>query len=717
MLEARSLTKYYNHTPAVRQVSFTVRPGEILGYLGPNGAGKSTTVKMLTGLIEPSEGQIFYRGRSVYEDFTAFQRRIGYVPEEAHLYPHLSGREYLQLMGRLRGMPRRVLEPKMDEFLRAFALWDDRHAPLSAYSKGMRQKILLSAALLHDPDVLILDEPFSGLDVTSALMLRSLLRALAGQGKIILYSSHVLEVVEKICSTVLILRNGEVVAYDSIERLRELMSQPSLEGVFAQLTQVDDGDEVANRIVDAMSFQGTAVQPPDPAVAAGLTLYRGLANGLPHEFKNVYGEELLQTAEDSIGSVWRREGLLGLTRLLFDIAVRVPVEHLAELSKDVRYAFRSLAGSPGFTAVALISLSLAICIVTCAFSEMNGMALRSIPGVQNPEQLVALQLPASYPSYQRYRAHDDVFSSTLAYVAAVPFGVSLGGRTERYWGHLVTPSYFSTLGVRPALGPLLRRGRAAWGSDARGSQLPVLAGATGLRPIGDRQDAARQFAAGHRGRSGAERVSRRVARALWSRSLDAPFGGRTRGARTRRPGAGAPRPHHLPHGRPSAAGRHKLPRGGRTGCHGATDRAGERRCCQHAERPPRAAGGRRQNAAPPQTGPAVLHLVLYRDVGPDHADRVRQRRQHDAGAGGRQAEGDCRAPGAGRQPRPHRPPVVDGKHDRGCRRGRARIPDVRVADAPAERRTHALPHPGDLRSSAGRERPRAHHRSSPDLPG
>ena len=107
MLEARSLTKYYNHTPAVRQVSFTVKPGEILGYLGPNGAGKSTTVKMLTGLIEPSEGQIFYQGLSVHEDFTAFQRRIGYVPEEAHLYPHLSGQEYLQLMGRLRGMPRR----------------------------------------------------------------------------------------------------------------------------------------------------------------------------------------------------------------------------------------------------------------------------------------------------------------------------------------------------------------------------------------------------------------------------------------------------------------------------------------------------------------------------------------------------------------------------------------------------------------------------------
>jgi ABC-2 type transport system ATP-binding protein len=252
MLEARAITKYYGPVPAVSQVSFTIRPGEILGYLGPNGAGKSTTVKMLTGLIEPSAGQIFYDGRSVYDDLTAFQTRIGYVPEEPHLYPHLSGREYLQLVGRLRGMPRARLEAKMDEFLRLFDLWDDRHAPLSSYSKGMRQKILLSGALLHDPDVLILDEPFSGLDVTSAMVVRSLLRALAAQNKTIFYSSHVLEVVEKVCSTVLILRKGQVVAYDSINRLQEMMQQPSLEGVFAQVAQVQDGEIVANRILQAM---------------------------------------------------------------------------------------------------------------------------------------------------------------------------------------------------------------------------------------------------------------------------------------------------------------------------------------------------------------------------------------------------------------------------------------------------------------------------------
>ena len=253
MLEARSLTKYYNHTRAVRDVSFTIKAGEILGYLGSNGAGKSTTVKMLTGLLEPSDGVILYQGRSVHDDLTAFQRRIGYVPEEAHLYPHLTGREYLQLIGRLRGMPRGVLEPKMDQFLQLFSLWDDRHYPLSSYSKGMRQKILLTAALLHNPDVLILDEPFSGLDVTSALALRSLLRMLAERGKTILFSSHVLEVVEKVCTKVLILRKGEVAAYDSIDHLQELMSQPSLEGVFAQLTEVRDTETLAAHLMSAIT--------------------------------------------------------------------------------------------------------------------------------------------------------------------------------------------------------------------------------------------------------------------------------------------------------------------------------------------------------------------------------------------------------------------------------------------------------------------------------
>jgi ABC-2 type transport system ATP-binding protein len=253
MLEASVLTKNYSGIPVVDHVNFTIRPGEILGYLGPNGAGKSTTVKMLIGLISPSSGYICFDGKDIREDLKGFQRRIGYVPEEPHLYLHLSGREYLQFVGRLRGLNRRVLERKMDELLRLLGLWEDRHSALSSYSKGMRQKILLAAALQHDPDLLILDEPFSGLDVNMAMVLRSLLKALAARRKIILYSSHVLEVVEKVCDSVLILRKGRVMAHDSVTRLRELMSESSLEGVFSQLTEPENTDRVAQQILDVVA--------------------------------------------------------------------------------------------------------------------------------------------------------------------------------------------------------------------------------------------------------------------------------------------------------------------------------------------------------------------------------------------------------------------------------------------------------------------------------
>jgi ABC-2 type transport system ATP-binding protein len=251
-LEVRHLTKRYKGITAVDDVNFTIRAGEILGYVGPNGAGKSTTVKMMIGLLEPSGGRILFDGRSIIDDLPAFQRRLGYVPEEPNLYPFLSGREYLQLCGRLRGIQSDVLEPKIDEFLRLFSLWDDRDAPVSSYSKGMRQKVLLSAALLNNPDVLIFDEPLSGLDVTTMIAVRELLKALAAQGRLIFYCSHVLDVREKVCARVLILRKGRVVADDTIENLRAAMDQPTLEGVFTRVT--DDGGKrnLAGRIIEAM---------------------------------------------------------------------------------------------------------------------------------------------------------------------------------------------------------------------------------------------------------------------------------------------------------------------------------------------------------------------------------------------------------------------------------------------------------------------------------
>jgi ABC-2 type transport system ATP-binding protein len=252
MLEAVGLTKRYNGIPAVLDVSFHVQRGQVLGYLGPNGSGKSTTVKMLTGLIAPSTGQMLFDGARIHDGNPAFSRKLGYVPEEPHLYSHLTGPEYLRLVGRLHSIPRRTLEQKIDAFVDLFSLADARYELLLNYSKGMRQKILLSAALLHNPEVLILDEPFSGLDVGAALVLRNLLKALAREGKVILYSSHVLEVVEKVCSEVVILHKGRVVAYDTVERLRELQASPSLESVFAQLAVPEDTAAIAERVIAAM---------------------------------------------------------------------------------------------------------------------------------------------------------------------------------------------------------------------------------------------------------------------------------------------------------------------------------------------------------------------------------------------------------------------------------------------------------------------------------
>jgi len=251
-MDVRKLTKRYSAIPAVQDVSFSIRPGQILGYLGPNGSGKSTTVKMLTGLIEPSDGEIFFRGENVLKNRLWFSRHFGYVPEEPYLYAHLTGREYLQLAGRLRGMEKSVLERKIEAMLELFGLAEFRDTQMSSYSKGMRQKVLLSAALLHDPQVLILDEPFSGLDVTAALVFRSLLQALANEGKMILYSSHVLEVVEKVCSEVVILHRGRVLAYDSVARLRDLRASTSLEDVFAQLVMQEDVSAVASQMIAVM---------------------------------------------------------------------------------------------------------------------------------------------------------------------------------------------------------------------------------------------------------------------------------------------------------------------------------------------------------------------------------------------------------------------------------------------------------------------------------
>ena len=233
-------------------VIFTINPGEILGYVGPNGAGKSTTVKMIIGLLGPSDGQVLFRGRSVIDDLPAFQRLLGYVPEEAILYSYLTGLEYLQLIGRLRAIRSADVDRKANDLLELFSLQSYRHAPISAYSKGMKQRVLIAGALLHNPDLLIFDEPLSGLDIASAMMLHELIAELARQGKTILYVSHVLEVTEKVCSRVIMLYQGKIVANDEVGRLRDLMQLPSLEQIFRQLARQEDVGATAREIVAVM---------------------------------------------------------------------------------------------------------------------------------------------------------------------------------------------------------------------------------------------------------------------------------------------------------------------------------------------------------------------------------------------------------------------------------------------------------------------------------
>ena len=264
MLEVRAISKRYGGLLVVDRVTFTLDRGEVLGYLGPNGSGKSTTVNIVVGLIEPSSGSVVLDGRPYDEDPIGYKRRIGYVPEEPYLYTHLTAAEYLTLVGRLRGMSERRLDRIVPEFLRLFLLWDSRYGAMAAYSKGMRQRVLLAAALLHNPDLLVLDEPFSGLDVNASLLFRALLEMFAAEGRMILFSTHRFDMVEKVCSRAVILSAGRLVAEcrdpggtcgcrcAAPEDRAPGGTSDSLEQLFARVTEQEDYRPVARRILDLM---------------------------------------------------------------------------------------------------------------------------------------------------------------------------------------------------------------------------------------------------------------------------------------------------------------------------------------------------------------------------------------------------------------------------------------------------------------------------------
>jgi ABC-2 type transport system ATP-binding protein len=251
MLEARGLTKRYGGLLALDRVSFQLQRGEIVGYLGPNGSGKSTTVNIVVGLLEPSAGTIALDGRTLSEDPIAYKQQIGYVPEEPYLYTHLTATEYLTLVGRLRGLRKEMLEHRIARLLMLFQLHDSRYSTMAAYSKGMRQRVLLAAALMHNPDLLVLDEPFSGLDVNAGLLFRALLGLLAAHGRMILFSTHRFDMVEKLCSRVVILSSGRLVAEQAILPSTDAGAS-SLEDTFVRVTKQPDFTPIAREIVDTI---------------------------------------------------------------------------------------------------------------------------------------------------------------------------------------------------------------------------------------------------------------------------------------------------------------------------------------------------------------------------------------------------------------------------------------------------------------------------------
>ena len=252
MIRIEGLWKSYGIKHAVADLNLEVRPGDILGFLGPNGAGKSTTVKILTGLMEADRGKAYVAGFDVERNPLEAKRRLGFVPETPAIYDSLTAEEYLDLIGCLYHLDPAVSKTRREEMLSLFGLLDVRHQRLKEYSKGMRQKIILASALIHRPEVLILDEPLDGLDANTALVIKELLRKLAAQGRTILFSSHILEVVERICTRIFIINKGRAVIEGTADHIRQQAGTATLEEAFSKLTGVRDAGAVSADLIAAL---------------------------------------------------------------------------------------------------------------------------------------------------------------------------------------------------------------------------------------------------------------------------------------------------------------------------------------------------------------------------------------------------------------------------------------------------------------------------------
>jgi ABC-2 type transport system ATP-binding protein len=252
MIKTFDLTKNFGTKTAVASLNFEVHPGEIVGFLGPNGAGKTTTVKMLTGMILPTRGTATVAGFDIVRQPVEVKRRIGFVPESGALFETLSGWEYLQFIADLHHLDRAVSEKRAYEFLDLFGILPEKDQRLQEYSKGMKQKVLIAAALIHDPEVIFLDEPLNGLDANAALVFKEVMKRLSSQGKTVLFCSHILDVVEKICPRIIIISEGRIISEGSAESIAAATGEKNLEEAFCKLTGVRDARESAEDFLQAL---------------------------------------------------------------------------------------------------------------------------------------------------------------------------------------------------------------------------------------------------------------------------------------------------------------------------------------------------------------------------------------------------------------------------------------------------------------------------------
>lgn len=249
IISISNLRKSYGSKVVLKGIDLEVKRGEVIGYIGPNGAGKSTTVKIMLGLIRDYDGEVSILGENISSGSIDYKARIGYVPETAEIYENLTAREYLTFIGELYGMDYSQVDEKANSLMGLFGIGDVYDARISSFSKGMKQKTMIISALLNDPDILFLDEPLTGIDANSVMVFKEVLEQLAKEGKTIFYSSHIMEVVEKLSSRIILINDGQIVADGNIEDLKKKSMGSSLENIFNQLTGFDDHEAIAEEIV------------------------------------------------------------------------------------------------------------------------------------------------------------------------------------------------------------------------------------------------------------------------------------------------------------------------------------------------------------------------------------------------------------------------------------------------------------------------------------